>query len=262
MATIRLVIESQIQQLKQTKKIDLLEDLKSKIYSFQTLPPSNLEPNSEEFNLAVNVLEAEMNFYLESKNEDGFEKAFLMIKQFYLEYSYIITETNQKLYYIGLYLLHLLSNNRNTEYCFELEPLNLNDFSNSYIAFIIEVEHCISEGNYNKLLELQRTLTDPNYSFYLSKLSSSIRYQIAKSAEKSFNRIKKQEILGLLMMNNNQELVSFIEKEIQKDDNDILWIFQDDYVIFKENIKDKGAIPSRQIMKDTVNLATEIEKII
>ena len=64
------------------------------------------------------------------------------------------------------------------------------------------------------------------------------------------------------MMNNNQELVSFIEKEIQKDDNDILWIFQDDYVIFKENIKDKGAIPSRQIMKDTVNLATEIEKII
>lgn len=262
MVSISIVIDSEIQQLKQTRNRSIIDNLKGKMFLFPTLPPTNQQPNPEEYNLAVKILEALMEFYLEEKEETEFEKAFLMVKQFYFDYSYLIKGSGKKLYFIGIYLLHLLSNNRITEYCFELEPLQLADFSNDYISFVVETEHCISEGNYNKLLNMRNNISEVNYLFYLNKLSSSVRYQIAKSAEQSFNSINKQELLNLLMLNNNQELLQFIEKEINRGNNDIIWNVEENTVVFKENVKDKGAIPSRKIMTDTAELANEIEKII
>ena len=185
-----------------------------------------------------------------------------MIKQFYIEYSYLIENNHNRLYFIGLYLLHLLSNNRITEYCFELEHLSLLDFSNNFISFVIEIQHCITEGNFNKLLSLKSTMSDPGYIFYLNKLSHSLRYQIAKSAERSFRSINVNSLLELLRMQSNSELIQFIEKEIQKEESDIQWIINDNKVIFKESSNEKGAIPSRKILSNTVNLAKEIEKIV
>ncbi len=262
MVSISIVIDSEIQQLKQTRDRALIDNLKGKMLLFPTLPPTNQQPNPEEFNLSVKILEALMEFYLDEKEENEFEKAFLMIKQFYFDYSYLIRESGKKLYFIGIYLLHLLSNNRITEYCFELEPLQLADFSNEYISFVVETEHCISEGNYNKLLSMKSNISEANYLLYLNKLSSSVRYQIAKSAEQSFNKINKQELLNLLMLKNNQELLQFIEKDINRGNNEIIWIVEEDRVVFKENPKDKGVIPSKRIMNDTAELANEIEKII
>ncbi len=53
-----------------------------------------------------------MEYYISKNNEKNFEKAFLKCKTFYYDYKKKINASEKKLYYTGLYLLHLLANNR------------------------------------------------------------------------------------------------------------------------------------------------------
>lgn len=271
MTSITEYMENLINQFKITNSESVLEDIKLKIFEFATLPPSSLDPNPQEYLAASkfihfilgNALEAEMDYYLKSKNEAGFDIAFQQIKQFYYEFSHIIPESSRKLYFVGLYLLHLLSSNRNTEYCFELEFLGPKDYLDEHISLPIEIEQCISEGNYNKLLNLNRAVSDPAYHFYLDKLSMSIKYQIAMSIQKSFTSLFVKDALDLLLMSNTSELSTYILEELIKNPNqDIQWVIQDDKLHFREVSKDKNFVPSHKIVSDTIKLAQEIEKII
>lgn len=208
-----------------------------------------------------------MQFYLNKNNEKGFELSFLQIKQFYFDYSDLLSKSEKMEYFCGLYLMFLLSNNRTSDYCVELELLPLSFFTNDYITLPIEIEHCLSEGNYQKLLNIQSNLKDNSYIFFMKKFNSSIRYQIARSLEKSCLAISTKDACQLLMLKNEKELLEFIENEnsqfelneLQKDKN---WILSMDKLIFKNNLKDKIGIPNKKIVDDTLNLAIGIEKII
>ena len=213
------------------------------------------------------ILEAQMEFYLSEKKEKEFEQVFQQVKQFYYEYSNILPESNKRQYYIGLYLLFLVSNNRMTDYCFELEFLKLEDFDNKEIALAVDIEHCISEGNYNTLYTKNNDVKDKYYQYFLNKLSSTIRFQIAKSVESSYESIKLDVLLNLLIIN-REEIGNFINeyKNQSTDNNDedqIDWVVENNNnCVFKKVVKDKNKIPSHFIMKKTVDLAVELEKII
>jgi hypothetical protein len=204
-----------------------------------------------------------MEYHMYNKNEKEFEQAFQQVKIFYFDYDSLLVPSDKKLYFIGLYLLYLLSDNRNTDYCFELEFLQLDHFSNNFISLAVDIEHSISEGTYNKLFNMSSTVSDPFYVYFLNKLSSSIRYQIAKSAEKSYDYISINKCLEILMIN-RQELDSFIDnfKNQANNRHEIDWIIDGENVIFKKVVKDKNYIPSDFIVRKTVKLATELEKII
>ena len=206
-----------------------------------------------------------MDYHLQNKDEKNFEIAYLQTKQFYFDYEYVVEINPRKEYFCGLYLLHLLSNNRNSEYCSELELLSLNSFNNDYIKLPIEIEHSISEGNYNKLLVLQNAITESSYLFYLGKLNSSIRYQIARSAEKSFNSISIKDLCEFLMLNNANELVDYINYENEKYEGNkkVAWVIKDNSVWFTEGVgHERIIIPSSKLVSDTIKLAVEMEKII
>jgi hypothetical protein len=86
---------------------------------FKTLPPYKETPLIEEHLLARSIFEAEMSYHLQRGDEKNFELAYLKIKQFYFDFKYNSTNTRRlfgrsenMLYFCGLYLLHLLSNNR------------------------------------------------------------------------------------------------------------------------------------------------------
>lgn len=206
-----------------------------------------------------------MDYQLSQKNEKAFEISYLQIKQFYFDYKYLLPQSQRMEYFCGLFLLHLLSQNRITEYCSELELLELQHFDNQYISLPVDIEHYISEGNYSKLLSLQNALTDPSYLYYLSKLNSSIRYEVARSAERSFTSVSIVDACEMLLLKDQNELIAFINQEAQKNDGEqeITWQIQDSRVCFKESVnKDKIVIPSNKIMTDTLKLAYELEKII
>lgn len=193
---------------------------------------------------------------------------FQQIKQYYYEYSNILKESNKRQYFIGLYLLYLISNNRNTDYCFELEFLRLEDFDNKEIALAVDIEHSISEGNYNILYTKNKDINDKYYHYFLNKLSSTIRYQIAKSVENSYDNINLDRLLELLMIK-KEELYDFINNYKDQinnpnDTNSIDWLIDNNNNVctFKKINNDKNKIPSHFIMKKTVELANELEKII
>ena len=53
---------------------------------FTSLPPSQNAPIQEEFELALQIIELEMEYSLQKKDEKAFELAYLKAKQFYFEF--------------------------------------------------------------------------------------------------------------------------------------------------------------------------------
>jgi hypothetical protein len=67
-------------------KLDTLKQLKIMMLHFQTLPPSNLPINIDEFNMARHILEIEMETYIKKQDGKNFELAYQKIKQFYFDF--------------------------------------------------------------------------------------------------------------------------------------------------------------------------------
>jgi len=80
--------------------------------NFTSLPPSTQPFNKDEFLLAREIIECEMDFHLSQNNEKYFERAYLKAKQFYYDFNKLIPRSEKMLCFTGLYLLHLLANNR------------------------------------------------------------------------------------------------------------------------------------------------------
>ena len=77
---------SNFKQADKNQKTDILKQLKLQMLHFATLPPSNQKMNVEEFYLARDILELEMENYIILNDGKNFELAYLKIKQFYFDY--------------------------------------------------------------------------------------------------------------------------------------------------------------------------------
>ena len=148
--------KSKIENFKKTgenEKQNALKELKILMLQFTSLPPSPSAPIEEEFDLALQIIELEMEYALQKKEEKAFELAYLKAKQFYFEYEgkIIKKKSEKKLYFIGLYLLYLLSNNKTTDFSTEVELLMKEDLTNSYIKISRNLEQSIMEGNYKQI---------------------------------------------------------------------------------------------------------------
>jgi 26S proteasome regulatory subunit N12 len=243
---------------------DILKQLKIMMLTFKSLPPSSEPVNQEEYLIARDILELEMERYLEKKDGKNFELSYLKIKQFYFDYKDVLTKSEKMQYFVGLYLLHLLANNRTTEFCTELELLDVSDLSNNYIKISRDLEMCIMEGNYKHIFNIKSQATNiPHYNYYLEKFDDAIKFQIARSAEKSYDSLSLNDALSLLMLNNMNELQNFIITETETiESREIDWKILNDRVYFIPINKEKTSIPSYRIIDETVSMAIEIEKII
>ena len=141
------------------EKTNILKNLKILTLSFKSLPPSKENPIISEFELAREVNELEMELSCLCKNERAFELSYLQCKPFYFDYiKGILPKQSEKyLYYVGLYLLFLLSNNRTTDFSTELELLDAKDKNNPYIKVSLDIEQFIVEGNYSHMANLKNS---------------------------------------------------------------------------------------------------------
>jgi 26S proteasome regulatory subunit N12 len=216
------------------QKNDIMKQLTLLMLSFNTLPPSNQKMDKEEFLIAREILELEMDKHLAKLDGKSFELAYLKIKQFYFDYKNELPKSDRMLYFVGLYLLHLLANNRTTEFCTELELLDISDFNNSYVKVSRDLEQCIMEGNYKHQQQIKNTINMPAYKYYLEKFDDAIRFQIARSAEKSYENLKIEDAVKMLMLKNSSDLNNFISIDMEREDynNEIEWKILNDRVHF------------------------------
>ncbi len=261
-------LKSKIENYKNSNNLEekskLLKSLKLSCLQLTTLPPSNDNPKEEEYEIARDICELEMEFALEQKNEKLFELAYLRVKQFYFDFDKILKKKSEKfLYYVGLYLLHLLSNNRTSDFSTAIELIDIQDLNNQYIKVSRNIEQCIMEGNYRQLADLKNS-TDKYYNYYLGKFDNAIRFQIARSAEKSYDSLKISDAVKLLMLNNSDELNNFVKEQNEGDfeNREIDWQISGDRILFIPLEKEKESIPAHDIIRDTFILGNEVEKII
>ena len=89
------------------------------------------------------------------------------------------------------------------------------------------------EGNYKQIFTIKAANNDPAYNHYLEKFDNAIRFQIARSAEKSYESLKVNDALQMLMLNNLQELSRFISEESDTLENkEIDWKVNNDRLFF------------------------------
>ena len=258
---------NKITQANLADKKKILKNLKILSLSFKSLPPSKEKPIKEEFELAREINELEMELSCFCKNERAFELSYLQVKPFYFDYiknKKILPHQSEKyLYYVGLYLLFLLSNNRTTDFSTELELLDIKDKNNQFIKVSLDIEQCIVEGNYSQISRIKSS-SDVNYNYYLSKFDDTIRYQIARSMEKSYETINNKAAMNLLMLNNERALNEFIRQQNDnpREDREILWKSERDNIKFIPINENKPTIPAERIFHDSLLLGIETEKIV
>lgn len=258
---------SEITQQNLQEKTNILKNLKILTLSFKSLPPSKEKPITAEFELAREVNELEMELSCICKNERAFELSYLQEKPFYFDYikdqNILPKQSDKYLYYVGLYLLFLLSNNRTTDFSTELELLDNKDKDNPYIKVSLDIEQFIVEGNYSHMAKLKNS-TDDNYNYYLNKFDDTIRYQIARSMEKSYENLKWDNAMQLLMLKNENDLNEFIrqQNENPREDREIIWKREGDKIKFIPINENKASIPAYRIFNDSLLLGIETERIV
>ena len=247
------------------EKTKILKNLKMLTLTFKSLPPSKEKPILEEFELAREVNELEMELSCICQNERAFELAYLQEKPFYFDYTKTILkkQSDKYLYYVGLYLLFLLSNNRTTDFSTELELLNPKDKYNEYIKVSLDIEQCIVEGNYSHMARLKNS-NDNNYNYYLNKFDDTIRYQIARSMEKSYDNLNGSDAMQLLMLKDENDLNEFIKQQNEnpREDREIIWQRDGGKIRFIPINENKASIPAYRIFNDSLLLGIETEKIV
>ena len=258
---------SKITQQNLQEKTNILKNLKILTLSFKSLPPSKEKPITAEFELAREVNELEMELSCICKNERAFELSYLQEKPFYFDYikdqNILPKQSDKYLYYVGLYLLFLLSNNRTTDFSTELELLDNKDKDNPYIKVSLDIEQFIVEGNYSHMAKLKNS-TDDNYNYYLNKFDDTIRYQIARSMEKSYENLKWDNAMQLLMLKNENDLNEFIrqQNENPREDREIIWKREGDKIKFIPINENKASIPAYRFFNDSLLLGIETERIV
>lgn len=216
-----------------TQRADLIKQMKKLIFQFRTLPPSMEKMDTEEFILARSMLEREMEFHLDNKDTKNFENSFMKIKQFYFDFKELLPNSDKKLYFCGLFLLHLLVNNRSTEFSTELESIDIVDLNDNFINIPRYLNECFMEGKYKKVSEIKTQVNYPHYQFYLNMFNNAVRFEIVRSIEKSHDNMKITKFKYLLGFDSDEQMREYIKKEFENYDNkEIEWKIIDDSIHF------------------------------
>ena len=101
----------------------------------------------------------------------------------------------------------------------ELELLDISDLSNQFIRVSKEVEQSIIEGNYKNVFSIDQSIHDAFYKYYLNKFEDTVRFQIARSSEKSFDSLRLTDATQLLNLKNIDQLKDFIRYETESIEN-------------------------------------------
>ena len=258
---------SKVTQANLAEKKNILKNLKIFSLSFKSLPPSKENPIKEEFEFAREIIELEMELSCFCHNEKAFELSYLQIKPFYFDYiknkNILSKQSDKYLYFVGLYLLFLLSNNRTTDFSTELELLDIKDRNDQFIKVSLDIEQCIVEGNYSQMSRLKNS-SDFYYNYYLNKFDDTIRFQIARSMEKSYDSLNMKDAMNLLMLKNEKTMNEFVrqQNENPREDREILWKNEGDKIKFIPINENKPTIPAYRIFHDSLLLGIETEKIV
>ena len=108
-------------------------------------------------------------------------------------------------------MLYLLSFNKISQYHTEIELIPQDDIDkNIYIKVPVSLETYFVQGSYQKILQQQQNVPIVAYNFFIEKFVDAIRYEIARSAERSYESLSLRSMQNMFMIESEAQLQAFI----------------------------------------------------
>jgi len=251
----------------------LLPPIKIELIKHNLLVPllSNTQTKDQvnDLRIAQRILEIGALSSLLSNNYQSFENYVAQLRPFY---------SNAKLYHKHeldtdatkiklLYLLYLLSQGLISKFHTELEIIyNSPQYDvekDKFLQFPVHLERNLMEGNYIKiwrLLKEEKNLPCQEYKHFIDTLIQALRFEIAKSIEKTYESIPVNNCKSLLYFPQEQSDAVF-EKTLQEELEVENWKFDNGVIYFVKNETELSGNNSN-VITNVLNYAEQIESIV
>ena len=108
---------------------------------------------------------------------------------------------------------------RYSQYHTEIELIPQNEIdTNIHIKVPVSLETYFVQGSYQKILSQQQNVPLASYQFFIDKFVDAIRYQIARSSERSYDSLKLTDMQKMFMIDDKAKLMEFIKQNQQMDE--------------------------------------------
>lgn len=248
--------------------------------------------------LAREVLELACYLSIRRKEMTAFERHVAQLKMYYndQEKAGVQNDSDRKYPILGLYLMHLLASDRIGDFHTELELIPVNDHENPSIKQPIQLERCIMEGNYGKILEAKKEKppqnlsysgnskwTAENYAYFMGRLEETVRTKIGASLERSYEHLPANEAAKMLILPDIAKLQEFVvqenERKVRESEDDMMgdtspsltrrnlqkviskWEVKDGRLYFTRDASTRPEV-WEDLMVNTIGYATDLERIV
>jgi len=238
----------------------LLSKLKVALTGLTFLPPTvDAQVNKAELQMAREILEIGAFYSLENRDVASFERYVAQLKTYYQDYkSQGMSESPNRPHILGLYLLHLLAQNRIAEFHLELQLLDLHEIrTNYFLKFPVEYEESLMQGSYNKIFKQSQNLPAPNFQFFVDLLFDSIRDQVATCMEASYQIMPVPAAAKMLFLDPVRQGSLLKEYSAKRG-----WIMRENLFEFPKEMKKEDTVPSEDLVETAVSYARALEIII
>lgn len=257
------------QQFKQC--IKLLPVIKVQLAKHNLLVPSDIV-NQGDLIITRSILEIGALAAINLLDLEAFEKYFFELKPFYSSKAAIFTsnKSSHENKLVALYLLLLLTKGDISQFHIELLGLPLNE-TDYYLEFPIQIERWLMEGSYDKVWKLLNNQDGSRdfKEFYLfnEDLNSTLRSEIAKCLNCSYEKLPLANAKNLLFFPNEQKLSQYIKANTNwKTEHGIIYFNNDDDnddVLFEESDQPVEELNLHELfIRNALGYAKDLETIV
>jgi len=234
----------------------MLTKLKLAMIGFNLTPKSSaeLQQARAQLTIAREVLELGALVSVYAKDANAFQRYLTQVKVYYTDYGKALSESPRQWTILGLNLLHLLAHNLIAEFHTALELIPQQFQDKIEIKYPVQLEQWLMEGSYNKILSAGKTLASPHYSYFMSMLVDTVRDKISDCAEKSYDSLALLDARGLLMFDSDEAARKYTQKR--------KWDVRNNVIVFSKTSNEPADVPSDVLIRQSLEYATELERII
>ena len=216
-------------------------------------------PSAEATAVACQALELGVLLTVMDGDLDAFGRNVAQLKPYYDDATASGSPpTPRQCHIVGLNLMHLLVENRLSEFHAELELLTETQARNPLVTFPIELERQLMVGLYDQVLTTQ--VPDASFQFFVDNLLQTVRDSIADCMEVSYKEMSLPSAMTMMKFTNQQDLLDYIQE--YRDD----WIVTNNQTLCFQppatGSRVSTDIPSMQWIAQSLSYATEMERII
>mmetsp|Transcript_11413 Transcript_11413/g.15994 ORF Transcript_11413/g.15994 Transcript_11413/m.15994 type:complete len:272 (-) Transcript_11413:260-1075(-) len=229
-------------------KITLLEfDVSSALEDDKKLAKEQLTLSREALELAT--------FYSVTVSDIGsFKRHIAQVQMYYRDYSSILLESPRKWTILGLNLMYLLAYNQLSKFHTELEMIPMEARKETYVAYPIEVEQRLMEGSYSKVRNLRKTVPSAYYAIFMDTLVETVRERISECSTAAYETIPLADGKKMFLLDSDQKIKEYAIKQG--------WEIKNAAIYMNKNSETKEELKSRELIKESLGFATELERIV